>query len=295
MKIAIIYNDDLPVEKLIKAGEEYFDKVLAVPVDGFRYEFGEKNKVMYKDTNLCEFDAVYLRIHDFDLFFVEQLVEVLKENKVYVQMDPDSGIVASDKFFSMKRLRENGVCVPDSVYAISPEVAINATESLGYPVTVKLLSSFGGKGIMRASSKKELKPIMDTLQLLEQTICLQNFVGEEESINARIIVIGDKTYSMKMEPNKEEWRASPGSGGSLEEYDAPEEIRETAVKAAKTVGFDLCDVDIIVTPENAYVVEIDLIQITNEEACELTGENLRDEIMAYVHEKTLEKEANLED
>ena len=207
-------------------------------------------------------------------------------------MDPDSGLVASDKFFSMKRLRENEVSVPDSVYSISPDVAINATESLNYPITVKLLSSFGGKGIMRASSDKELKPILDTLQLLEQTICLQKFVNDC-SINARITIIGDNAYSFKMEADEEEWRASPGSGGKLAEYDAPEEVEELALKAAKTAGFDLCDVDIMVTEDSAYVVEIDLIQILTDEASELTGKDLKKEVMEFIQSKVIEKNANL--
>lgn len=295
MKLAILYNDDLPVEGLIKNGEEYFDKVLAVPVEGFRYVFSDKNKIMYKGTDLTEFDAVYLRIHDFDLLYVEQVIEVLEDNDTYVQMDPDSGLVASDKFFSMDRLRENQLNVPDSIYALSPEVAIKATEKLGYPVAVKLLSSFGGKGIMRASQEKELKPIMDTLELLEQSICLQKFV-DQDSTNARITVIGDETLSTKFVAKDGDWRSSPGSGGRVEEYEASEDVQKSALKAAKALGFELCDVDVIVTPEGKnYTVEVDLIQVTDEKACELTGTDIGDKIMSYIYEKAIEREAGIQE
>lgn len=294
MKLAIIYSKDFPVENLIKSGEEYFDKVLALPVEGLRYSFREENKVMYKDTNLCEFDAAYFRIQDSDLLFMEQVVEILQDNGVYVQMDPDSGVVASDKFLTMAWLRENDISVPDSIYALSPDVAMTATKNLGYPVTVKLLTSYGGRGIMRASGEKELKPIMDTLELLEQSICLQKFI-DSESENVRIVVVGDETYSMNFVPEEGEWRASPGIGGKKEKYDASDEVREIGLKAARAVGFDLCDVDILVTEEGAYVVEIDFIQVTDDEACELTGTNLREEIMSFIHEKAVEKEAGLEE
>ena len=294
MKLAIVYNDDLPVDKLIESGEKYFDKVLALPVEGLRYVFdGEENKVMYKDSNLSEFDAVYFRIHDFDLFFIEQVVEILKDRNVYVQMDSDSGLIASDKFMAMMWLRENGVPVPDSIYTLSPEVAAKASESLGYPIVVKLLSGYGGKGVMRASEKEELRPIMDTLDMLEQSICLQDFIdGETE--NVRIVVVGDKTFSMKFVPEKNEWRASPGSGGKKSEFDASEDVREIALKAAEVAGFDLCDVDLILSKDGIYVVEIDLIQVTDERACEVVGKDLREEIVSHIHERVLDKESGLE-
>lgn len=294
MKLAIIYSEDFPVENLIERGEEYFDKVLALPVGGLRYSFEDGNKVMYKDTDLCGFDAAYFRIQDSDLLFMEQMVEILQDSGVYVPMDPDSGLVASDKFLTTSWLRENGISVPDTVYALSPDVAMTATKSLGYPVTVKLLSSYGGKGIMRASSNKELKPIMDTLELLEQSICLQRFI-DSESKNVRILVMGDETYSMEFVPEEGDWRASPGTGGKKEEYDAPEEIRQMALKAAKVVGFDLCDVDILVTDDEAYIVEIDLIQATDDEACDLTSTDLREKIVSFLHEKAVEKEAGMQD
>ncbi|MFP4115620.1 MAG: RimK family alpha-L-glutamate ligase [Candidatus Aenigmatarchaeota archaeon] len=294
MKLAIVYNDDLPVNKLIEKAEKYFDKVLALPVEGLRYVFDEEgNKAMYKDANLCDFDAVYLRIHDFDLFFMEQIIEILKENNVYMQMEPDSGLVASNKFLTMMRLRENGIPVADSVYALSPEVAVESTKSLGYPVAVKLLSGYGGKGVMRASEKQDLRPLMDTLEMLEQSICLQDFI-EGKTKNVRIVVVGDKTFSMKFVPEEDEWRASPGSGGKKRKYDASEDVRGIALEAAKVSGFDLCDVDLILSEKGIYVVEIDLIQVTDDEACELTGTDLRDEIMFYIQEKVMDRKSGLD-
>ncbi|MFB6199253.1 MAG: RimK family alpha-L-glutamate ligase, partial [Candidatus Nanohaloarchaea archaeon] len=139
MKLGIIYGEISTKHQLImERAEEIFDSVMAAPIDGIKFIHKEdEQKVLYKNTDFTEFDAVYIRTSDRDMLFSEHLSEVLNQEGVITQADDDTYSYESNKFYSMKILAENNLKVPDSIYTLSPEVAVEAAEKLGYPVIMK--------------------------------------------------------------------------------------------------------------------------------------------------------------
>jgi len=293
VKFAIIYTPFLEQHPhIIERAEEYFDSVLAVPIHGIRYEYqnDEPPKVMYKNTDLSEFDAVFPRLSGEDLLFSEQLIEILNESGPYVHMDSDSFSLSSNKFYTMKELSGSGVHIPRSIYTLSTETASEAARDIGYPVTIKLISGYGGKGIMRAKDDSELRPIIDTLEVFEQDICLQDFI-ENPGEDIRIVVIGEETYSYKRVGLEKEWRSNISRGGERREFDAPEAMREMAVRASKVAGFDICGVDIIESEDGGHIVEINASPGITEETSEVVGIDIPERMMKFVHSKALENRA----
>lgn len=294
MKFAIIYTPFLEQHPyIIERAEEYFESVLAVPIEKVRYEYseGEGPRLMYKNTDLTDFDAVFPRLAGKDLLFSEQLMEILNESSAYVHMDSDSFSISSNKFYTMKELSGNDVNIPRSVYTLSTETATEAAKDIGYPLTIKLISGYGGKGIMRAKDESELRPIIDTLEVFEQDICLQDFI-ENPGEDIRIIVVGEETYSYKRVGLEEEWRSNISRGGERKEFDAPEKMREMAVRASKVAGFDICGVDIIESEEGGYIVELNASPGITEETSEAAGVDIPEKMVEFVHQKALEKKAS---
>ncbi len=294
MKFAIIYTPFLEQHPyIIEKAEEYFESVLAVPIERVRYEYSEdgKPRVMYKNTDLSEFDAVFPRLAGEDLLFSEQLIEILNETDTYVQMDSDSFPISSNKFYTMKELSGGKVRIPRSIYTLSTETAAEAAKSIGYPVTIKLISGYGGKGIMRAKDESELRPIIDTLEVFEQDICLQDFI-ENPGEDIRIIVIGDNTYSYKRIGLEKEWRSNISRGGERKKFDAPEEMRNMAVRASRIAGFDICGVDIIESEDGGHIVEINASPGITDETSEAAGVDIPEKIVNFVHQKTLDMKAS---
>ncbi|MFP4116603.1 MAG: RimK family alpha-L-glutamate ligase [Candidatus Aenigmatarchaeota archaeon] len=289
MKFAIIYTPFLEQHPyIIEKAEEYFESVLAVPIEGVRYEyrFDGSPRVMYKNTELTDFDVVFPRLSGEDLLFSEQLIEILNESDSYVHMDSDSFSISSNKFSTVKELSGSEVKVPRSIYTLSTEAATDAAKDIGYPVTIKLISGYGGKGIMRAKDESELRPIIDTLEVFEQDICLQDFI-ENPGEDIRILVIGEETYSYKRIGLEKEWRSNISRGGNREEFDAPEWMREMAVKASKLTGFDICGVDIISSDEEGFIVEINASPGITEETSEVVGVDIPEEMVTFVKQKAL--------
>ncbi len=291
MKCAVIYGDKSGQHHhFIEAGKEYFDTVLGVPLENVRTVYNDGVRLMHKNTDLCEFDCVFIRFLGDDLLYGEHIPEILQDHGVYTQLDVDSHAIASNKFYSMKILAEGGLPVPTSTYTLSTRETERFAEDLGYPVVIKLISGYGGKGIMKADQESGLSPIIDTLTLFEQDICLQEYV-ENPGEDIRIVVIGDETYSYKRVGGEEEWRSNISAGGSREEYDAPEDMREIAVQAARLCGFDFCGVDIMVSEDGEYQIG----EINNSPGVagveDVLGVDLADRVMEFVKQKTVEKQS----
>jgi ribosomal protein S6--L-glutamate ligase len=164
---------------------------------------------------------------------------------------------------------------------------VESAEKLGYPVIMKTISGAGGQGVMRASSESELKPVMDTMKTFEQEICLQEYVEHGGSDN-RILVIGDKVVGYeRTSSDKDEWRSNLAAGGTRKKVEVTEELRETALKAARSTGFDICGCDIIDTKNGHIVLEVNGAPGLNETINEIVEEDVILEIIEWLHEEAM--------
>ena len=293
MKCAVVYGKkSAQHHHFIEKGKKYFDKVLGVPLEGVRTVYTEEGtKLMYSNTDLTEFDAVYLRLLGSDLMYGEHIPEVLKGSGVYTQMEADSLAIASNKFHMMKILAEGNVPVPRSTYTLSTKETERAGGITGYPAVIKIISGYGGKGVMKADSESDIGPITDTLTLFEQDICLQEFI-ENPGEDIRIIVIGDETYSYKRVGGGEEgFRSNISTGGNREKIEPSEKMKQAAVNAARLSGLEIAGVDII-EDESAegdfYIGEINACPGV-EGTKEVLGEDMPEKFMEYIRMKAADK------
>jgi ribosomal protein S6--L-glutamate ligase len=290
IKCAIVYGSKSEQYYHFRdAAEEYFDTVLAAPLEGVRAVFNGGTRLMYKNTDLTEFDCVHPWLFGNDLLYGEHIPEILKDQGVYTYMDVDSFSIASNKFYMMKVLAEGGLPVPRTTYTLSTTETENAANDLGYPVVIKLIDGYGGKGIMKAENESGLTPIIDTLTLFEQDICLQDYI-KNPGEDIRIVVLGDETYSYKRVGGEEEWRSNISAGGHREEYDASEEMREAALKAARLCGFDFCGIDIIEGDEGFYIGEINASPGV-EGTGEALGFDLAERVMEFEKRQVLRQQS----
>ena len=293
MKCAVIYGKkSAQHHHFIEKGKKHFDKVLGVPLEGVRTVYSEEGtKLMYSNTDLTEFEAVYLRLLGSDLMYGEHIPEVLRDNGVYTQMQSDSLAIASNKFHMMNVLAEGGVPVPRSAYTLSTRETERAGSMLGYPAVIKIISGYGGKGVMKADSESDIGPITDTLTLFEQDICLQEFI-ENPGEDIRIIVVGDETYSYKrVGGDEEEFRSNISSGGKRQKVEPSEEMREAAINASRLSGLDISGIDIIEDKSEEggfYIGEINACPGV-EGTEEVLNSDMAERFMEYMRMKAVEK------
>ncbi len=286
LRCAVLYgseSDEHP--EFIRAAEEYFDTVLGVPLENLHLTYNGGTGLMYRGTDLTTFDCVLLRLFDPDMLYGELIPDILHKHGVYTQLTAESLFIASNKFYTIQVLDRADLPVPASTYMLSTEEAERAGRELGYPLVIKLISGYGGEGIMRVQDPEDLAALVDTLTLFDQDICLQEYV-ENPGEDIRIVVIGDETYSYKRVGGDEEWRSNVAVGGYMEEYDASAEMREAALRASEVCSLDICGVDIIERDTGGFVIGEINTSPSLEEDEKRVGISLYDRVMEFMYEQT---------
>jgi len=92
---------------------------------------------------------------------------------------------------------------------------------------------------------------------MKANILVQEFIKEAGGADIRCFVVGDKVIaSMKRQGKEGEFRSNLHRGGSANLIRITPEERSTAVRAAKTMGLNVCGVDLLRSNHGAVVMEV---------------------------------------
>lgn len=239
----------------VKEAKKLFDTVLAVPLSKIRVECEDgKVRLLYKNTDLSGFDAVFVRVFNDDFLYAEVILEALEHLDVYVPGSLDGYQVTNHKFLSVHRVARIGVPVPDSSLAVSAEAGKRINEEIGFPIVLKLLRGFGGKGVVLVSSERDLKGILDTFKVFNEFLSSQKFIPNPGS-DLRALVIGDEVVGIKRQGAAGEFRANLSGGGSGQLVDLPEDMKEMGRKVAQLLDLDICGIDFIESENGPIFIE----------------------------------------
>lgn len=241
---------------LIHEAKKHFDSVLSVPLTGIRIEcIDGKTKLFYKNTDLTTFDACYARVFGENFIFEELVLDILESNGVYLPASTEAFQIANHKYYTTKLLSKINVPVPSSSLCVGQQAAVAITKKMGFPIVVKLLSGFGGKGIMLVQNESEFKPLLDTLNVFNEFISLQEFI-KTKGEDLRCYVVGDSVYAVRRIAQKGEWRSNVSRGGRAQQSKVPTEYRKIILNSAKIMGIELGSVDLLQKNGDFLVVEV---------------------------------------
>lgn len=288
MKICIITQESNKGRKkeYIESAKKYFSNVLGVNLNQIRVEAGGDGKatVYYKSTDLSDFDVVFFRAHSQSLPFSEMVLDILESNGVYVPNSIDALQMTCHKYHSVMRVARIGVPVPDSSLAITPESALRYSKIFGFPLILKLLRGFGGKGVMMIRTKDELKSILETLSVFDEFLSSQKFVpnpGED----IRAYVIGDEVIGIKRKGAENEWRANVSTGGTATIVELPEKLKEMSRRIAQLIGLEIAGLDFIESGDEFVFIEANF---TAGYMPTMFGTQLLDKMMEYLYHEAVE-------
>lgn len=236
-------------EILIEEAKKAFEKFLFVPINRVRIteEKGE-SKLLYKNTDLLEFDACYPRFGSSDYFMGEAVLGILDKADLYTPVSLKAYQLSNHKYYSIKKLAENNLPTVLTSLSISPSVVEKISEEFNFPLVLKLISGFAGKGVMRVGDRSQLKSILDTVHLFEEYITTQKYI-ETNATDIRCYVFGDRVLTVKRTGTKGDWRANISRGGKAEIIEGSKKMEKAAVESAEVLGFDICAVDFIEASE----------------------------------------------
>ncbi|MFT4309050.1 MAG: ATP-grasp domain-containing protein [Candidatus Woesearchaeota archaeon] len=257
MRFALISGQDGEDVKhiFIEEAKKIFDSVLYVPIDLVRIDLEDNEiKAKYKNVDLTSFDCAYIRVFQKDFLFAEILLDLLESKGIAMPSCLDGYQITNHKYFSVQKVSRIGIPSPDSSLSISPGSALCLGEKLGYPLVLKLLQGYGGKGVMLLKSEEELRPILDTLQVFEEFLSMQSFVPNANT-DTRGLVIGEEVIGIRRTGSGNEWRANVSTGGKAEIVELPDDIKQMALSCSQLLGLSICAIDFIETSDGTRFIE----------------------------------------
>ncbi len=214
--------------------------------------------IHYNGRVLDEFDAVIPRIGASITFYGLAILRQFEMMGVY-PLNESVGIGRSrDKLRSLQLLARVGIGLPVTAFAHDPKYTEEVLRIVGgAPVVIKLLEGTQGIGVVLAETEKSAKSVIEAFRGANVNILVQEFIKEAGSADIRAFVINGKVVAaMKRTGAKGDFRSNLHRGGSAETIRITSEERSTAVRAAKTMGLNVCGVDMLRSNHGPVVMEV---------------------------------------
>jgi len=262
MKIAVLGPNaramGYSTKRLIEESKAAGLKTEHVPVVEVKLVVNDKIDALYDNKSLSKFNYVLPRIDSKRAWIgypVMRFLDLLGVRKPY---SSETVLIAHDKFITLERLAYSGIRVPETYLTGSKTVAKDIIKKGKLPMMIKLLSGYGGQGVMVMESKEAADSTIETMQTLKQQILIEKFL-KNPGEDIRGILAGDEIIaSYKRVAASGEVRANIHAGGRGEAFTLTPEMEETVFKAAKSVGARICAVDMIESGGKPSVLEVNI-------------------------------------
>ena len=214
--------------------------------------------IHYKGEELTGFDAVIPRIGASVTFYGTAVLRQFEMMGVYPLNESVAITRSRDKLRSLQLLSRKGIGLPVTGFAHKPDDIKDLLDMVGgAPVVIKLLEGTQGIGVVLAETRKAAESVVEAFMGLNANILAQEFIKEAGGADIRCFVIGDKVVAaMKRQGKEGEFRSNLHRGGSATLIRITPEERGTAVRAAKTMGLNVCGVDLLRSNHGAVVMEV---------------------------------------
>jgi len=215
------------------------------------------------------------RIAEFDALFIRETTSIdghtyrfarrAEQEGQPVIDDTASMIRCTNKIYLKELLEAHKVPMPRSLVVSSVAEADTSADRLGLPVVVKVPDGSFSRGVHKADTLPALKELL--ARLFEETDFLLAQAFMPTAFDWRVGVLGGQPlFVCQYRMAKRHWQiikheeggGAPREGGTrtLAVRDAPQEVVDTAVRAAGAIGSGLYGVDLKSGPEGAAVIEV---------------------------------------
>ncbi|NOC46359.1 MULTISPECIES: 30S ribosomal protein S6--L-glutamate ligase [unclassified Ruegeria] len=215
-------------------------------------------EVYYDGKKLGRYDAVIPRIGASVTFYG---LAVLRQFEIMGVFPLNESVAigrSRDKLRSMQLMARDGIGLPVTTFAHDPKQTDEVLKLAGdAPLVVKLLEGTQGIGVVLADSNRSAKSVVEAFRGAKVNIMVQEFIKEAGGTDIRALVVGGRVIAAMQRKGAEgEFRSNLHRGGSAQPIKISPEERSTAVRAAKTMGLNVCGVDMLRANHGAVVMEV---------------------------------------
>lgn len=166
---------------------------------------------------------------------------------VEVVNSADATEVCGDKWRSTMALQAAGVPTPRTALGLTPQAALAALDSLGYPSVIKPLVGSWGRLVVQLPDRASAEGVLEYADALPGPQSHLGYVQElieKPDRDIRVIVVGGEVLGAVYRTG-ESLRTNVALGGQTRPCEATTEITKLAIDAAAAVGADIAGVDLI--------------------------------------------------
>lgn len=261
MKIALLtrnpklYSHQRIIETAQSRGHEI------VPVDYLRCYMNitsRKPELRYMGEKLEGFDAVIPRIAASHTFYGLAVLRQFEMMGVFPLNESVAIGRSRDKLRSLQILARDGVGLPITAFANDTTRTDDVIEIVGgAPAVIKLLEGTQGIGVVLSETHNSAKSVIEAFHGADIAILVQEFIKEAEGRDIRVFVIDGKAVAaIRRSGAKGDFRSNLHRGGQAEKIAISRQERTAAVKAARSMGLNVCGVDMLQSNRGPLVMEV---------------------------------------
>jgi ribosomal protein S6--L-glutamate ligase len=215
-------------------------------------------ELRYRGEKLTGYDAVIPRIGASITFYGLAVLRQFEMMGVWPLNESVAIGRSRDKLRSLQLLARAGIGLPVTGFANSAKYSEDVINIAGgAPVVIKLLEGTQGIGVILGETQNSAKSVIEAFRGVHINILVQEFIKEAGGMDIRCLVIGGKVIaSMKRQGAEGDFRSNLHRGGSAATIRITPEERSTAVRAAKTLGLNVCGVDLLRSNHGPVVMEV---------------------------------------
>ena len=246
MRIGVLCSRIRVEEKLI------FD---ALDRKGVPYELlDDRELVLDMGNRSVDYDAVLERcINHSRALFALRILEDWGLRCVNPYQVADT---CGNKLLTTSALMRARVPSPRTLVAFTPESALRAIETLGYPVVLKPAIGSWGRLLSKINDREAAEAVLEHKQVLgtyhHSIFYIQEYIHKPMR-DIRAFVIGDRTIAA-IYRHSEHWITNTARGGEASNCAVTPELDELCVRAAQAVGGGVLAIDVLEDPERGFLV-----------------------------------------
>ncbi len=287
MKAALISLGSTSSKWTLEAMKKYFSSVDSIDIRKIQVDLASgRLDVLYEGKEIGDYDCIYAK-GSFRYAQTLRSVTSALYNKTYMPIRAATFTIGHDKLLTHLALQQYKIPMPTTYLTSSPIAARKILEKVNYPIIFKFPSGTGGKGVMYAESFAAASSILDALETMRQPFLIQEYI-ETGGEDIRAFVIGDRVVAaMKRKAIMGEKRSNIHAGGEGEAFTPDSHTRKIAVETAKSIGAEICAVDILESVKGPLVVEANLSPGL-QGITKATKIDVADKIAKYLYERAKE-------
>ncbi len=193
--------------------------------------------------------------------------------------------ICGNKLLTSVALENNNVPQPQVKLAFTAKSALDAIESMGYPVVLKPIVGSWGRLLAKINDRNAAEAILEHKTILgsyhHSIFYIQKYI-EIKGQDIRSFVVGDECIAA-IYRKSDHWITNTSRGGIASNCPLSRQISELSLRAAKAVGGGILAIDLFETEDGMLVNEVNYtMEFKN--SIDVTGVNIPAKIVSFVLE-----------